>query len=80
MPEVDVENFSGEVEVDVGVVGIISGIWDCDIQRDILHSSEGQMGFAMQSSGDIRDEIRKKWEVCARFILYFLLNKQTGGA
>lgn len=28
----------------------------------------------------ILDEVREKWEIYACFILYFLLNKQTGGA
>lgn len=28
LPEVDVENFAGEVEVDVGVVGVVSSVGD----------------------------------------------------
>ena len=54
LPIVDVENFPGEVEVDIGVVGVVSCVGDGDVQRHVLHSSQGQMGFAMQSGRSIK--------------------------
>lgn len=54
LPEVDVENFSGEVEVDVGVVGIISSVGDCEVQRHVLHSSQSQVGFVMEPDGKMK--------------------------
>lgn len=54
LPEVDVENFSGEVEVDVGVVGVVPCVGDCQIQGHVLHPSEGQVRFTEQP-----DEYRK---------------------
>lgn len=44
LPEVDVENLSGEVEVDVSVVGVIPRVGDGQVERDVLHSPQGQMG------------------------------------
>lgn len=54
LPEVDVGNFSGEVEVDVGVIGVIPSVGDGQVQRDVLHSSKSQMGFAVQPDGNMK--------------------------
>ncbi len=53
LPEVDVENFSGKVKVNVGVVGVVPSVGDGQVQRDVLHSSEGQMWFAVQPDGNM---------------------------
>lgn len=51
LPEVDVENVSGEVEVDVGVVGVVSCVGDRQVQGHVLHPSEGQVRFTVQPDG-----------------------------
>lgn len=54
LPEVDVENFSGEVEVDVGVVGIIPSVGDSHIQGNVTHSTKSQMRSNIESGRDIK--------------------------
>lgn len=51
LPEVDVENFSGEVEVDVGVVGVVPCVGDRQVQGHVLHPSKGQVRFTEQPDG-----------------------------
>lgn len=43
LQEVYVVNLSGEIQVDVGVIRIISSIDNGYVERDVFHSSEGKM-------------------------------------
>lgn len=65
LPEVDVENLPGKVEVDVGVVGVVSGVGDGDVQGDVSHCSQCQMRF----------DVHPVW--CRKDIFYFLLQKEN---
>lgn len=58
LPEVDVENLSGEVEVDVGVVGVVPRVGDGQVEGHVLHPSQGQVRLAEQPDGS-----RKKTQI-----------------